>query len=748
MNDSSNSEKTRLLIVAIALIAISGDAVAQSVARQWNEALMNAIRIDFPAPTVHSRNLYHTSAAMYDAWATFDPIASGHFVTEKNYASDISTARNEAISYAAYRVLSARYQLADDPVGSQAIFDSLMTNLGYDANVSTTSGSSPAAIGNRIAQQILSSSLEDGSNEANGYIDNTGYVPMNDPMVVDYPGVVTPDAPPLTDANRWQPLFLDSATTQNGLVGDSLQEYVGPHWGHVTTFAMGREGAGAFSWSAVDPGAPPLMGGVGDAEYRSDTHLLIQISNSLDPTKGPGSEMVNISPRVAGNRVLGTHTDRGHGTNPVTGQPYADNFVKAADYGRILAEFWADGPNSETPPGHWNVLANELSDHPLLKKRIGGVGDVVGDLEWDVKLYLGMNGAAHDSAIAAWGVKRYYDYVRPITKIRYQGSLGQSSDMSLPSYHPDGLQLEDGLVEIITAASIAAGGKHHNAYVNANLDADGNFVQHYTDAEMVGKIAVHSWNHEPADTETQLSGTEWILAENWVPYQDDNFVTPAFAAYVSGHSAFSRAAAEVLTSMTGSEYFPGGLGEHEFEVDWLEFEKGPDDVVALQWATYFDAADEAGRSRLWGGIHVPADDFAGRIIGSEVGQEAAAYALDLFVNNDLSWHNTVKDTDVTFDNIVAPIDALRVINELNHRRQSNADTGKLGDTEAVLDVGFLDVNDDGLITPIDALLVINDLPSSNASNAALGVSTVPEPSGRVLIVFVIFSLLGSHRKRN
>ena len=723
-------KRSGLLFTWLALLLTPHAALAQTVARQWNEALMDAIRIDFPAPTVHSRNLYHTSAAMYDAWATFDPIASGHFVAEKNYASDIAAARDEAISYAAYRVLSSRYQLADDPVGSQQIFDGLMTNLGYDASITSTTGTSPAAIGNRIAQQILTSSLNDGSNEANNYRDNTGYVPANDPMVVDYPGVVTPDAPPLADPNRWQPLFLESATTQNGLVGDSLQEYVGPHWGDVTTFAMGREeNTGPFTWSGVDPGPPPMMGRAGDAEYRSDTQLLIRYSDSLDPTKGPGSELVNLSPRVAGNRPLGTHTDQGYGTNPITGEPYADNFVRAADYGRILAEFWADGPNSETPPGHWNVLANEISDHPLLDKRIGGNGEVVGDLEWDVKLYLAMNGAAHDSAVAAWGVKRHYDYVRPITKIRYQGSLGQSSDMNLPSYHPDGLQLEDGLVEIITATSIAPGGEHRNAYVNANLDADGNFVLNYTEDEMVGKIVVHSWNHEPADPETQLSGTDWILAENWVPYQDDNFVTPAFAAYVSGHSTFSRAAAEVLAIMTGSEYFPGGIGEHEFEVDWLEFEKGPDQVVTLQWATYFDAADEAGISRLWGGIHVPADDFAGRIIGSTVGQDAAEYAFNLFVNNDLSWHNTVKDTDVNFDNVVSPLDALFVIQELNNREFSDAETGQLGGTEFILDGGFLDVDDNGVLSPLDALLVITDLPSLSNPNAALGYSTVPEPAG-------------------
>ena len=52
-----------------------------------------------------------------------------------------------------------------------------------------------------------------------------------------------------------------------------------------------------------------------------------------------------------------------------------------------------------------------------------------------------------------------------------------------------------------------------------------------------------------------------ILAKDWVPYQKPTFVTPAFAAFISGHSTFSRAAAEVLTSMTGCPYFPGGMGE-------------------------------------------------------------------------------------------------------------------------------------------------------------------------------------------
>ncbi len=122
----------------------------------------------------------------------------------------------------------------------------------------------------------------------------------------------------------------------------------------------------------------------------------------------------------------------------------------------------------------------------------------------------------------------------------------------------------------------------------------------------------------------------WILATRWVPYQKPTFVTPAFPGFVSGHSTFSRAAAEVLTSMTGSAFFPGGLGEFVIPKGSLTFEVGPTTDVPLQWATYYDAADQAGLSRLYGGIHIPTDDFAGRRTGSICGKAAWALATQYF----------------------------------------------------------------------------------------------------------------------
>ncbi len=736
--------RSRLLILGLIIASFQSVAFSQSVAQQWNEALLDAIRIDFPAPTVHARNLYHTSAAIFDAWATFDPFSEGTFYTEKHAAgSDILEARNEAISYAAYGVLSARYQRSVDPEASQQRFNGLMNDLGYDPSLTTTTGNSPAAIGNRIAQRILSTTLNDGSNEANNYIDNTGYAPTNPPMLVDYPSINAPGEPNLVSPNRWQPLYVESGITQNGLAGENLQEYIGAHWGSVETFALGRGTDGAHSWSGLDPGAPPILGGVGDQEYRDDTMLLIRYSNSVDPTQGPGAEMINISPSVNGNRPLGTHDNQGYSVNPVTGKPYAPNLVRQADYGRILAEFWADGPNSETPPGHWNTIANNVSNHPSIEKRIGGTGDVVDDLEWDVKLYLALNGATHDAAVGAWGVKREYDYVRPITKIRYQGSLGQSSDAAGLNYHADGLPLEADLVEQITAESIAVGGRHRNAFDNANQGSDGSFMLHYTEADMIGKIVINAWNHEPMDPDTQLSGIDWILAENWVPYQDDNFVTPAFAAYVSGHSTFSRAAAEVLSAFTGSEYFPGGLGELTFAVDSLEFEAGPDTELTLQWAKYFDAADEAGISRLWGGIHVPVDDFAGRIMGSSIGLGAMSRAEEFYLSADLQWHNLVRATDVDYDGVISPLDAQFVINELNARVFSDQVTGVLPDLDGTKPMHFLDVDNDGSCGPLDALLVINQINTPAAALSAIAV--VPEPN-LALPLFGVFVLVALRQR--
>jgi len=86
-----------------------------------------------------------------------------------------------------------------------------------------------------------------------------------------------------------------------------------------------------------------------------------------------------------------------------------------------------------------------------------------------------------------------------------------------------------------------------------------------------------------------------------------------------------------MTLLTGSPYFPGGLGEfHAPKNEFLVFEEGPSVDVILQWATYQDASDQTSLSRIWGGIHPPADDIPGRRIGDMVGPEAFARAEQYF----------------------------------------------------------------------------------------------------------------------
>ncbi|HKX56031.1 MAG TPA: vanadium-dependent haloperoxidase, partial [Xanthomonadales bacterium] len=402
--------------------------------------------------------------------------------------------------------------------------------------------------------------------------------------------------------------------------------FLSPEWGRVTPFALQPEDLTIYQrdgqeyWVYHDPGPPPQLGGVGDAQYKAGFEQVVLWSGLLDPADGPGGgALIDISPASRGDNPLGSNAGNGHAQNPVTGLPYAPQLVPAGDYYRVLAEFWSDGPESETPPGHWFTIANHVSDHPQFQKRFRGEGPVLDELEWDVKLYLTLGGTMHDVAVSAWGIKGWYDYTRPISAIRHMCDLGQSSDPLGPSYHPQGIGLYPGYIEVITEETAAVGGRH--------FPLGGNIFQH------VGKIAVRAWRGPDyiPDPATDKAGVGWIRCENWWPYQRPTFVTPPFAGYVSGHSTFSRAAATILAEFTGSKFFPGGLGEFEApQNEFLVFEEGPSVDITLQWATYFDAADETSLSRIYGGIHPAQDDIPGRFIGAEIGQQSFEFASSLF----------------------------------------------------------------------------------------------------------------------
>lgn len=613
-----------LLGLAAALVAVAAGAPAaaqqHSVARQWNDLLLESIRRDLARPTVHARNLYHVSLAMWDGWATYDPVARPVLFREDHAttAAHVDALRSEAISHAVYHILRVRFAGSPGAATMLPAYDGLMTTLGYDPNDLTTVGDTPAAIGNRIARDVLTYGSADNSNEAGGYA-NLHYAPINRPLLPDFPG-----NPNFVAVDRWQPLSLQFFIDQSGNpIPNGYPGFLSPEWGIVSHWALDEEDVtigerdGFHYWVYQDPGPPPLHDDPQD-RYRHWFEMVSVWSSHLDPSDGV---MIDASPNAIGNAALPAPSDApsfydyyeggdwapGYQVNPVTGQPYPPQPVLRGDYARVLAEFWADGPDSETPPGHWFVILNDVSDDPAFVKRIGGSGPVVNDLEWCVKSYLAMGGAMHDCAVAAWGVKGWYDYPRPVSVIRHLADLGQRSDPNLPGYHPDGINLHPGKIEVVTAQTTAAGQRH----------------EHLAGSE--GKIAVFAWRG-PAfiqDPAIDVAGCGWILAENWWPYQRPSFVTPPFAGYVSGHSTYSRAAAVVMHLMTGSRFFPGGLGEFVCPAgSFLVFEDGPSMDVHLQWVSYYDASDQCSLSRIWGGIHPPVDDIPGRHMGQAIGLDA------------------------------------------------------------------------------------------------------------------------------
>jgi len=637
--------------------SVKAQEAEHDIAFEWIEVQLKGIRTDFARPPIHARNLYHVSLAMYDAWAAYDDVAETMLLgkTLGGYTSEFDgipesilpfltfpDAQEEAISYAAYRVLTHRYENSPGVVTAQARFDSLFAAKGYDPGLTSSnySGGSPAALGNYIAEQVIAFGIQDGANEAFDYV-NLYYEPLNEQMVMSDPG-----NPTIADPNRWQPLAIDGFVDQSGQVLDSSPPFQSPEWGWVVPFALTDDQLVIYErdnelWPTyLDPGPPVYIGGdqpaAADSMFRHHFAMVSIWQSHHDPYNGV---MIDASPASIGNapdfpETLEEYGDFytyfdggdagvGHDINPITGLPYEEQSVPLGDYTRILAEFWADGPDSETPPGHWFSILNEVMTHPAFTYDWLGEGDEIAPLQYEVQAYLTLGGAVHDAAIAAWGLKGYYDYVRPVSAIRYMADQGQSSDPALPSYSPSGIPLFPGLIELVDDTDSLAG----------------------AEGEHIGKIKVYTWRgpdyivtyelenglDAPVDSAGNISGVGWILAENWWPYQRPSFVTPPFAGYVSGHSTFSRAAAEVLTAITGDPYFPGGMGEFECpQDDFLVFEIGPSVDVTLQWATYYDASDQCSLSRIWGGIHPVTDDIRGRQMGIVVGTQSVTLAQSYF----------------------------------------------------------------------------------------------------------------------
>ena len=109
-----------------------------------------------------------------------------------------------------------------------------------------------------------------------------------------------------------------------------------------------------------------------------------------------------------------------------------------------------------------------------------------------------------------------------------------------------------------------------------------------------------------------------MLGEAFGTFQSVTFVTPSFPSYLSGHSAFSAAAAEVLKRFTGSDSF-GFTQTWATGSSTLEPGLVPAQSLSVTWSTFSDAANAAANSRMTGGIHFSEDIADGLIMGRAIG---------------------------------------------------------------------------------------------------------------------------------
>ena len=702
------------IIALFCLLLFVADASAQttqSIARQWNEVLLEAIRKDKARPTVHARNLFHSSVVMFDAFAVYDEEAEP-FLLDGGWGDyeieffgvgfvEAGVEREElieeAINYSMYRLLTHRFAESPGAEVSLAEIEALFLNHGGELDYTSMDYISDGggALGNFLAFNMIAFGLQDGSNEVNGYA-NQYYLPSNPELYIELesgnPGIVNP--------NSWQPINLSEFIGQSGVASQETPDFLGPEWGGVMSFGIPESERSVFTRNGddysvwMDQGAPPLMNvnttqGFEDP-YQWGFSMVLRWSEYMDPSDGvmldisPGS-IGNLSPELFDleyedydliyNWENGGDVSDGHSENPITGSVYEAQIVNRGDYSRVLAEFWADGPDSETPPGHWFVLLNYVSDHPDFTPRWHGEGEELDPLEWDILSYFTLGGTLHDAAIAAWSHKGWYDYIRPVSAIRWMADRGQCTDPDLPSFNPAGLPLFDGWAEMV-------------GYT------DPLFPSQYD----IGKTKVRAWKGPSFinNPESDVAGVDWILAENWWPYQRPSFVTPPFAGYISGHSTFSRAAAEVMTVITGDAYFPGGMGEFlSPQNEFLVFEDGPSQDVVLQWATYRDASDQCSLSRIWGGIHPPADDIPGRRLGIQV----ASYALtqaDYFINLSPSGPSNTCAGDLSGNGNIGVEDMLSLLSFFGSPANPFGNSGSA------------DLNSDG-ITGVDDILAFLSL---------------------------------------
>ena len=324
-------------------------AVSASVVSDWNKVALAEVRLAKQGPPVVARSLAIAHTCMYDAWASYNDKALGAVVgdTLRRPAGQRNGAnRKEAISHAAYGCLRNVF-----PTGETRLRAAL-TAMGYNPDNQSIDPSTPAGLGNSVALAVIASRRNDGSNQygdlaPGAYKDYTGYAAQNAPLT--YCTAQGAACAPLViqDEYKWQPLFNDMGV---------LQSFIAPHWAQVKPFAL--TSADQFDNLPGIKDVPSIQRD-NPAKYMNNVDLVLKYSRELTPER------------------------------------------------KLIVEYWADGPESEFPPGHWGLFAQHVSDRD--NNSIGK----------DAKMFFAMHNASFDAGIAAWHLKRKFEGVRPITAVRF-----------------------------------------------------------------------------------------------------------------------------------------------------------------------------------------------------------------------------------------------------------------------------------------------------------------------------------------
>ncbi len=228
----------------------------RSIATVWDETAVDALRLGGASEPVQARDLFDLSSAMWDAW--------------KASAPGPASARDAAISYAAYRVLLWQASFDSNLSRTFALLTKKLRALCYSPDFTAGSGRSPAAVGNRVAAAAVAAGRHDGSNESLHYADPT-FTSPNQPLIVHTAGST------VENAAFWQPLALGAIRPHSlAAVPADVQSFVGAEWGHVRSFALPRSRRGL----PIDPGASPLQDPASAAYKRAAVAVLRETSAS------------------------------------------------------------------------------------------------------------------------------------------------------------------------------------------------------------------------------------------------------------------------------------------------------------------------------------------------------------------------------------------------------------------------------------------------------------------------------------